>query len=136
MDLQRQALRFMRDVIDIVLKWNDKKFSDKEAMGEIVNSLLQDKVPAKPVKKPEIKQKPRSSFRFQKKLVAPIAISAIFFIILFGIVNPYTVFTSVDTNTSSEDKKIGFEQLRNTDPQNIENIQNKTIEKFITQTTP
>ncbi len=40
MNLQRQAIHIVRDVIGIVLDWNDRHLSDKEAMKEITRSLL------------------------------------------------------------------------------------------------
>ena len=40
MDLQRQAIQIVRDVIGIVLDWNNRYLSDKEAMKEITRSLL------------------------------------------------------------------------------------------------
>ena len=40
MSLQRRTLRIVRDVIGIVLDWNDRHLSDKEAMKEITRSLL------------------------------------------------------------------------------------------------
>ena len=40
MSLQRRTLRIVRDVIGIVLDWNDRRISDKDAMKEITRSLL------------------------------------------------------------------------------------------------
>ncbi len=40
MSLQKRAFRIVRDVIGIVLDWNDRHLSDKEAMKEITRSLL------------------------------------------------------------------------------------------------
>jgi hypothetical protein len=40
MSLQNRAFRIVRDVIGIVLDWNDRYLSDKEAMKEITRSLL------------------------------------------------------------------------------------------------
>lgn len=40
MSLQNRAFRIVRDVIGIVLDWNDRHLSDKEAMKEITRSLL------------------------------------------------------------------------------------------------
>jgi len=40
MNLHRQAIRIVRDVIGIVLDWNNRYISDKEAMREITLSLL------------------------------------------------------------------------------------------------
>ncbi len=40
MSVQRRAYRIARDVIGIVLDWNDRHLSDKEAMKEITRSLL------------------------------------------------------------------------------------------------
>ena len=40
MSLQRRAYRIARDVIGIVIDWNDRHLSDKDAMKEITRSLL------------------------------------------------------------------------------------------------
>ena len=40
MSIQRRAFSIARDVVGIVLDWNDRHLSDKEAMKEITRSLL------------------------------------------------------------------------------------------------
>lgn len=40
MSVQTRAIRIARDVIGIVLDWNDRNLSDKEAMKEITRSLM------------------------------------------------------------------------------------------------
>jgi hypothetical protein len=56
MDLQRRAIRIARDVIGIVLDWNNSHLSDKEAMKEITRSLLIHKENENNVKKFEVKE--------------------------------------------------------------------------------
>jgi hypothetical protein len=53
MSLQRRAYRIARDVVGIVLDWNDRYLSDKDAMKEITRSLLINKENGKDGKKVE-----------------------------------------------------------------------------------
>jgi len=56
MSLQRRAYRIARDVVGIVLDWNDRYLSDKDAMKEITRSLLINKEIEKEGKKVERKE--------------------------------------------------------------------------------
>ena len=56
MSLQRRAYRIARDVVGIVLDWNDRYLSDKDAMKEIARSLLINKENGKDGKKVERKE--------------------------------------------------------------------------------
>jgi hypothetical protein len=68
---------------------------------------------------------------FQKKLVAPLAIGAVFSVILFVAVIPLGIFTNIEPQLPTEDSKIGFEQLEENPYDITEKIQNNTtIEEF------
>jgi len=147
MNLHRQAIQIVRDVIGIVLDWNNRDLSDKEAMKEITRSLLihrneeNDRNKVEEEKKDEIaggkKKKQvvtklkeiRDSLKknkFQKKFVAPLAISAFFIIILVGGINPYDMISNVVSDTSNGEKSIQLRQTT-TDDKAIKNEQFKEI---------
>ena len=127
MDIKIKAFQIIYDVIGIVLRWNKNQLSDKEAMKEIVEILASqaDNEEYNNLKK----QKKFNSF--QKKLVAPLAISAVFSIILFVAVIPLGIFTNIELQLPTEDSKIGFEQLEENPYDVTEKIQNNTtVEEF------
>lgn len=159
MNLQRQAIHIVRDVIGIVLDWNDRHLSDKEAMKEITRSLLihkneenarnkveeerKDEIAGEEEKKQgvtELKEFRDSlkKIKFQKKFVAPLAISVFFIIVLVGGINSYDMISNVvsDTpngeksiqliQTPTEDKAIKNEQFKEIIPDVKENIHNNT----------
>jgi len=147
MNLHRQAIQIVRDVIGIVLDWNNRYLSDKEAMKEITRSLLihrneeNDRNKVEEEKKDEIageKEKKQGvtklkeirdslkKYKFQKKFVAPLAISAFFIIILVGGINPYDMISNVVSDTSNGEKSIQLRQTT-TDDKAIKNEQFKEI---------
>jgi len=127
MDIKIKAFQIIYDVIGIVLRWDKNQLSDKEAMKEIVE-ILASQADNEEFNNTKKKKKFNS---FQKKLVAPLAISAIFSIILFVSVIPLGVFTNIETQLPTKDSKIGFEQLEENQYKVSEKIQNnKTIEEF------
>ncbi len=159
MNLQRQAIHIVRDVIGIVLDWNDRHLSDKEAMKEITRSLLihkneenarnkveeknKDEIAGEEEKKQgvtELKEFRDSlkKIKFQKKFVAPLAISVFFIIVLVGGINSYDMISNVVSDTSkgeksiqliqtpTDDKAIKNEQFKEIIPNVKENIHNNT----------
>ena len=127
MDIKIKAFQIIYDVIGIVLRWDKNQLSDKEAMKEIVEIL------ASQADNEEYNnlQKKKKFNSFQKKLVAPLAISAVFSIILFVAVIPLGIFTNIELQLPTEDSKIGFEQLEENPYDVTEKIQNNTaIEEF------
>jgi len=159
MNLQRQAIHIVRDVIGIVLDWNDRHLSDKEAMKEITRSLLihkneenarnkveeekKDEIAGEEEKKQgvtELKEFRDSlkKIKFQKKFVAPLAISVFFIIVLVGGINYYDMISNVVSDTSkgeksiqliqtpTDDKAIKNEQFKEIIPDVKENIHNNT----------
>jgi len=108
MNLHKQAIRIVRDVVGIVLDWNNRHLSDKEAMKEITLALLvqkyeengrnkvgeekKDEITGEEEKKQvvtDVKGNTDSlkKIKFQKKYVAPLAISAFFLILFVGGIN-------------------------------------------------
>ena len=127
MDIKIKAFQIIYDVIGIVLRWDKNQLSDKEAMKEIVEIL------ASQADNEEYNnlQKKKKFNSFQKKLVAPLAISAVFSIILFVAVIPLGIFTNIELQLPTEDSKIRFEQLEENPYDITEKIQNNTtIEEF------
>ena len=139
MDLQRQAIQIVRDVIGIVLDWNNRYLSDKEAMKEITRSLLihknekngrnkveeekKDEIAGEEEKKQgvtELKEFRDSlkKIKFQKKFVAPLAISAFFIIVLVGGINLYDMISNVVSDTSNGEKSIQLRQTPTDDKAN------------------
>ena len=127
MDIKIKAFQIIYDVIGIVLRWNKNQLSDKEAMKEIVEILASQ---ADNEEYNNLKKKKKFN-SFQKKLVAPLAISAVFSVILFVAVIPLGIFTNIELQLPIEDSKIGFEQLEENPYDVTEKIQNNTtIEEF------
>jgi len=159
MNLHRQAIRIVRDVVGIVLDWNDRRLSDKEAMKEITLALLvqkyaeddrnkvgeekKDEITGEEEKKQVVTdvKGTRDSLRkikFQKKYVAPLAISAFFLILFVGGINPYDVISNVVSDipngekliqlkqTPTDDKAIKDEQFKEIIPDVKENLHNNT----------
>lgn len=127
MDIKIKAFQIIYDVIGIVLRWDKNQLSDKEAMKEIVE-ILASQADNEEFNNTKKKKKFNS---FQKKLVAPLVISAVFSVILFVDVIPLGVFTNIETQLPIEDSKIGFEQLEENQYEVSEKIQNNTtIEEF------
>lgn len=127
MDIKIKAFQIIYDVIGIVLRWDKNQLSDKEAMTEIVEIL------ASQVENDEFNNtKKKKKFNsFQKKLVVPLTLSAVFSVILFVTIFPFGNYTTLDTQLPSEESKIGFEQLEENSDHPGEKIQNKTtIEEF------
>ena len=133
MNIQEKAFHIIYDIIGVVIKWDKNQLSDKEAMNDIVDILASH---AEDEKENEIKNmKKLNSFKFQKKLIAPLAISVILIGILFGTGNLNNIFTIPETQTSIKENKIGFEQL-NEAPSGINEkiINNTTVEEFSNMT--
>ena len=133
MNIQEKAFHIIYDIIGVVIKWDKNQLSDKEAMNDIVDILASH---AEDEKENEIKSmKKLNSFKFQKKLIAPLAISVIFIGILFGTGNLNHIFTIPETQTPVKENKIGFEQL-NEAPSDINEkiINNTTVEEFSNMT--
>lgn len=129
MNIQEKAFHIIYDIIGVVIKWDKNQLSDKEAMNGIVDILASH---AEDEKENEIKNiKKLNYFKFQKKLVAPLAISVIFVGILFGTGILNHIFTIPETPTSVNENKVGFEQL-NEDPSNTNEkiLNNTTVEEF------
>ncbi len=129
MNIQEKAFHIIYDIIGVVIKWDKNQLSDKEAMNGIVDILASH---AEDEKENEIKNmKKLNYFKFQKKLIAPLAISIIFIGILFGTGVLNQIFTIPETQTSVNENKIGFEQL-NEDPSDINEkiLNNTTVEEF------
>ena len=127
MDIKIKAFQIIYDVIGIVLRWDKNQLSDKEAMKEIVEIL------ASQTENDEFNNiKKKKKFNsFQKKLIAPLAIGAVFSVILFVAVIPLGVFTNIETQLPTEDNTIGFKQLEENPYDFTEKIQNNTtIEEF------
>ena len=133
MNIQEKAFHIIYDIIGVVIKWDKNQLSDKEAMNDIVDILASH---AEDEKENEIKSmKKLNSFKFQKKLIAPLAISVIFIGILFGTGNLNHIFTIPETQTPIKENKIGFDQL-NEAPSDINEkiINNTTVEEFSNMT--
>lgn len=127
MDIKIKAFQIIYDVIGIVLRWDKNQLSDKEAMKEIVE-ILASQADNDEFNNTKKKKKFNS---FQKKLVAPLAIGAVFSVILFAVVIPLGVFTNIETQLPTEDHKIGFEQLEENPYDITKKIQNHTtVEEF------
>jgi len=129
MNIQEKAFHIIYDIIGVVIKWDKNQLSDKEAMNGIVDILASH---AEDEKENEIKNiKKLNFFKFQKKLVAPLAISVIFVGILFGTGILNHIFTIPETQTSVNENKVGFEQLME-DPSdtNKKILNNTTVEEF------
>ena len=128
MDIQKKAVKIIFDITGIVLKWDKKQLSDKEAMDEIVRTLAPE--PEKSEEKVvllddvEVKEK-SSSILVQKKVLAPMVVGIVFFAVLFGISEP---FATNENMKIVEENQISFEQLDETASNGIE--QNSVNEQF------
>lgn len=129
MNIQEKAFHIIYDIIGVVIKWDKNQLSDKEAMNGIVDILASH---AEDEKENEIKNiKKLDYFKFQKKLVAPLAISVMFVGILFGTGILNHIFTIPETQTSVNENKVGFEQLNEEPSDTSEKIlNNTTVEEF------
>jgi len=177
-------MRIARDVIGIVLDWNNRYLSEKEAMKEITRSILihkdvengrnkvgeekKDEITGEEEKGLDAKKvaedewahlddddedeeekkqmvtdlkRIRDSLKksnFKIKIVAPLAISAFFLMVLVGGINPYNIISNVVSDTSNgekliqlretptDDKAIKDEQFKEIVPDIKENIHNNT----------
>ncbi len=174
MNLHRQAIRIVRDVIGIVLDWNSRYISAEEAMKEITRSVLihkeekKDEITGEEEKGLDAKKVAEDEFahfgdddedkeekkqmitnvkmirvslkksKSKIKFVAPLAISALFLIILVGGINPYDIISNISSDISNEekfiqlrqtptdDKAIKDEQFKEIIPDIKENIHNNT----------
>ncbi len=127
MSIQKKAVRIIYDITGIVIKWNKQQLSDKDAMNEIVKTLASE---AKNDKKFYDVKKEFYPLRIEKKLLAPLAITAIFFAVLF-VTNP---FAMDDETIITEDMEIRFEQLDEVPSKIDEKPENTVIEEFDNQT--
>ena len=114
MDSQH-AKRLMVDVISIVLAWNERLLTDKQAMDKIVDSLLADKYILHE----------NGYKKTSKKSAGLLAIAASLGIVLFIFVISVDAFTS-ENIMMAENEKIGFELL-DENPTESEKILNETI---------
>ena len=115
----QHAKRLMLDVIGIVLAWNDRLITDKQAMDKVVGSLLDDKYNQNGV--------PRT--KTSKKSAGLLAIATGFTIISFVFVVSFDFSPSDETKLIAENEEIGFEQLREMPSEAVEKIQNDTIKE-------
>jgi hypothetical protein len=126
MDVQKKALQIIYDITGIILKWDKQQLSDKEAMKEIVRTLASE---VENDKKFYNTKKKFNPLRIEKKILAPLAITAVFFAVIF-VANPFTIEDTI----ISEDVEIKFEQL-NEIPSKIDVIpKNSVIEEFDNKT--
>lgn len=127
MNIQLKALQIIYDVAGIILKWDKRQLTDKEAMREIVKTLSSEV--ENDEKFYDIKKK-FYIFRIKKSFLTPLAITAVFFAVLF-VANPF----ATDNGTIiTENTEIRFEQL-NQIPYNIDEIlKNSMLEEFSNQT--
>ena len=128
MDIQKKALQIIYDITGIVIKWDRRQLTDREDMQEIVRTLASEV--ENDEKFYEINKK-RNPILKEKKILVPVAISVVFFVVLFG-ANPFTIY---EENIIAENSEIRFEQL-NEIPNKIdesslknEEFGNKTISK-------
>ena len=129
MNIQEKAFHIIYDIIGVVIRWDKNQLSDKEAMNNIVDILASH---AEDEEENEIKIiKKLNFFKSQKKLLAPLAISVIFFGVLFGTGNLNQFFTNTDVQVPINQNKPGFEQLSESTSNVTEQIINKSsIEDF------
>ena len=128
MDIQKKALQIIYDITGIVIKWDKQQLTDKEAMREIVRTLASEVENNEKFYEVDKKVNP---LRMDKKIIVPVAISMVFFAVLF-VANPFTIY---EENVIAENSEIRFEQL-NEIPDKIdemglkdEEFGNKTISK-------
>jgi len=127
MDIQKKALQIIYDITGIILKWDKQQLSDKDAMREIVKTLASE------VEKDARFNDEKRQFhplRMEKRILAPLAITAVFFGVLF-VANPFALENEA---IITEDVEIRFEQL-NEIPSKIDEMpKNSAIEQFDNQT--
>ena len=131
MDIQRKAFQIIYDITGIILRWDKQQLSDKQAMREIVRTLASEV--DKNGKFYELRKEKSSSVLVQKKVLAPMVIGVVFFAVLFGVTDPFTINDDVKI---VKEEQISFEQLDETPSdikeQNysmVEDFSNKTISK-------
>jgi hypothetical protein len=128
MDIQRKAYQIIYEITGIILRWDKQQLSDKEAMKEIVRTLASEV--DNNGKFYELKKKKSSSILIQKKVLAPMIIGVVFFVVLFGVAD---TFTTIDDVKIVEEKQISFEQLDET-PSNVKQQNNSVVEEFNNKT--
>ena len=131
MDIQRKAYQIIYEITGIILRWDKQQLSDKEAMREIVRTLASEV--DNNGKFYELRKEKSSSVLVQKKVLAPMVIGVVFFAVLFGVTDPFTINDDVKI---VKEEQISFEQLDETPSdikeQNysmVEDFSNKTISK-------
>ena len=130
MDIQRKAYQIIYEITGIILRWNKQQLSDKEAMKEIVRALASEV--DNNGKFYELEKKKSSSILIQKKVLAPMVIGVVFFAVLFGVADPFTINDDVK---KVEEKQISFEQLDEI-PSNIKEQNYSVVEEFGNKTIP
>jgi len=128
MDIQRKAYQIIYEITGIILRWDKQQLSDKEAMKEIVRTLASEV--DNNGKFYELKKKKSSSVLIQKKVLAPMIIGVVFFVVLFGVAD---TFTTIDDVKIVEEKQISFEQLDEI-PSNVKQQNNSVVEEFNNKT--
>jgi hypothetical protein len=127
MDIQKKALQIIYDITGIILKWDKQELSDKDAMREIVKTLASE---VEKDKRFNDENRQFHALRMEKRILAPLAITAVFFGVLF-VANPFALD---DETIITEDAEIRFEQL-NEIPSKIDEMpKNSAIEQFDNQT--
>ena len=128
MDIQKKALQIIYDITGIVIKWDKQQLTDKEAMREIVRTLASEVENNEKFYEVDKKVNP---LRMDKKIIVPVALSMVFFAVLF-VANP---FSTNEELIITENSEIRFEQLDES-PNEIEESSikneefgNKTISK-------
>jgi len=124
MDIQRKAFQIIYEITGIILRWDKQQLSDKDAMKEIVRTLASEV--DKNGKFYELKKEKSSSILVQKKVLAPMVIGVVFFAVLFGVTDPFTINDDVK---KVEEEQISFEQLDET-PSNIKEQNYSVVEEF------
>lgn len=127
MDIQKKALQMIYDITGIVIKWDKQELSDKEAMRKIVRTLASEVENNE--KFYEINKK-FNPLKIQKKYLAPVAISLVFFVVLF-VSNPFAMY---EDSIIANDKEIKFEQLNEVPTKIDEAPKNIVNEEFGNQT--
>ena len=127
MNVQLKALQIIYDIAGIILKWDKQQLTDKEAMREIVRTLSSEV--ENDEKFYDIKKK-FYIFRVKKSILTPLAISAVFFSVLF-VANPFTID---DSKIMTENTDIKFEQLNHIPSKIDELLNNSVTEEFSNQT--
>ena len=87
MNIQLNALQIIYDIAGIILKLDKHQLTDEEAMREIVRTLASEVDTDE--KFYDIKKK-YYIFRIKKSFLTPLAITAVFFAVLF-VANPFAM---------------------------------------------